>query len=277
MIIDAHSHPYSTDESSYPSMPDAYRPPLGAGTIEHLKREMKAAGVDRAVLIQTNSFYRWDNHFIRDTSAVSRDWAVGVCNLDPDDPHSPDVLSALVERSNVKGLRSIWDVYVRPDPPGVRRLWTEADRLGIVVNALVPVQFGNELSTFLDDYQDLRVVLDHSLALKIGPLYDVTLSRILELARHPNLYAKMTFLPWGSAEQSPFQDMHDACKRIIDAYGPERCLWGSNFPTELWAPKATYAEHLRIFKQELGLSQAEQDAVLGGTAERLWFGQTDDV
>ena len=106
------------------------------------------------------------------------------------------------------------------------------------------------------------MVLDHSLALKAGPLYEVTLSRILELARHPNLYAKVTFLPWGSAEQSPFGDMQDACKRVIEAYGPERCLWGSNFPTELWAPKATYAEHLRIFKQELGLTQAEQNAIL---------------
>ncbi len=271
MIVDAHAHPYSPDEISYPPMPDAYRPPPGAGSVEHLRREMEASGVDRAVLIQTNSFYGTDNHFIRDLSATSSDWAVGVCNLDPDDPHSPDVLYSFVERSNIRGLRSIWDVYVRPDPPGVRRLWSEADRLGIVVNALVPVQFSNEFSTFLNDYPDLRVVLDHSLALKAGPLYEVTLSRILELARHPNLYAKVTFLPWGSAEQSPFGDMQDACKRVIEAYGPERCLWGSNFPTELWAPKATYAEHLRIFKQELGLTQAEQNAILGGTAARLWF------
>jgi predicted TIM-barrel fold metal-dependent hydrolase len=48
-------------------------------------------------------------------------------------------------------------------------------------------------------------------------------------------------------------------------------VWGSNFPCELWTPKVTYAEHLRIFAYDLPLSHAERAQVLGGTAARLWF------
>ena len=65
--------------------------------------------------------------------------------------------------------------------------------------------------------------------------------------------------------------MHDACKRFINAYGPDRCIWGSDFPLELWAPKVTYNDHLRIFQEDLGLNPEEQTAILGGTAECLWF------
>ena len=273
MIIDTHAHIYSPDEASYPTVAEPLRPPTGTGNPEHLREEMKAAGVDRAVLIQTSSFYRWDNRFLRDTAALARDWAVGVCTLDPDDPHGPDLLYALVDRSNVRGMRSVAASNGRYDDPGVRRLWGEASRLGIVINSLIPLELADELATLLEDHQDLRVVLDHCLSLKAGPGLEDTVSKVVELARHPNLHAKLTFIPTGSSLRYPFSDMHDACKRFIEAYGPERCVWGSDFPTELWCPKVTYEGHLRIFREELGLTDQELDAILGGTAERLWFSQ----
>ena len=65
--------------------------------------------------------------------------------------------------------------------------------------------------------------------------------------------------------------MHDACRAIIEAFGPGRCVWGSDFPCELWCPKVSYSQHLRIFTDELGLDRETQQTVLGGTARRLWF------
>ena len=208
---------------------------------------------------------------MRDTAAVSGDWAAGVCTLDPDDPHSPDVLYALVHTANVRALRTYASGPGRRyDHPGNRRLYAAARRLGIVVNALLSVDTADELARMLDDFADLPVVLDHCLALSAGPRYEATVAKVVELARHPNLHAKLTFLPTGSAEAYPFRDLHAACRRFVDAYGPERCVWGSDFPTELWCPKATYAGHLALFRDELGLSAAEQEAILGGTAARLY-------
>jgi predicted TIM-barrel fold metal-dependent hydrolase len=271
LIIDTHAHIYSPDEAAYPTIEDPLRPADGTGAPEHLQREMKAAGVDRAVLIQTSTFYRWDNRFLRDTSTNSRDWAVGSCTLDPDDPGSPEILRDLVEHSNVRGMRSIPGADGGYDCTGVRHLWSEAMRLGIVINSLIPLKLADELSTMLSDFGDLNVVLDHCLSLKAGPEFDATVSKVLELSRHPNLHAKLTFIPTGSAEEHPFSDMHEAARRIIDAFGPERCVWGSDFPVELWCPRVTYSGHLRIFREELGLSEREQAAILGDTAERLWF------
>jgi L-fuconolactonase len=271
MIIDTHAHIYSPDEQTYPPRVDPLRPPPGTGSPEHLRREMQAAGVDRAMLVQTTTFYGWDNRFLRDTAEAARDWAVGVCTLNPDDPHSPDVLYALVHRSNIRALRTYASgsggAY---DHPGNRRLFDAARRLGIVINALLSLRTADELAQMLRAYPDQPVVLDHCLGLRAGPELEPAVAKVVALAQFPNLYAKLTFLPTGSAEAYPFRDMHDACRRIIDAYGPERCMWGSDFPTELWCPNVTYSGHLRLFREELGLAPAEQAAILGETAARLY-------
>ncbi|MBI3974526.1 MAG: amidohydrolase family protein [Chloroflexi bacterium] len=271
MIVDTHAHIYCPDETTYPPIERPYRPPAGTGSPEHLQREMLAAGVDKVMMVQTTTFYGWDNSFVRDTAAVCQDWAAGVCTLNPDDPHSPDVLYALVQRSNVRALRTYASGPGRSyDHPGNRRLYDAAREVGIVINALLNVDAAGQLSRLLDDYPEQPVVLDHCLALSAGPKYDATVAAVLELARHPNLHAKLTFLPTGSAEEYPFRDMHGACRQFVDAYGPDRCIWGSGFPTELWCPKTTYTGHLHLLQEELGLSSAEQAAILGATAQRLY-------
>lgn len=281
MIVDAHAHVYSPDEQTYPTVEQPYRPPAGTGTTERLREEMRAAGVDAAMFIQTSTFYGWDNSFIRDAATAAREWASGVCTLDPDDPHSPDVLYALVQRANVRALRT----YVRRsgrspsgggpsgggfDHAGNRRLFAETRRLGIVVNALLTVRDADGLVRLLHEFPDQPVVIDHCLALQAGPTYEPTVAKMLELAGFPNAHAKLSFLPTGSAQEYPFRDMHDACRRFVDAFGPARCLWGSDYPTELWCPRTTYRGHLDLFRQELGLTGTEQAAILGGTAQRLY-------
>ena len=236
MIIDTHAHIYSPDEISYPTIDDPYRPPSGTGSPEHLRKEMEAAEVDRAVLIQTSTFYRWDNRFTRDTSEASRDWAVGICTLNPDDPHSPEILYALVERSNFRGMRSIPAADGKYDHPGVRRLWSEAADLRIVVNSLIPLELADELAALLNDYPELQVVLDHCLSLKAGHDYNATVAKVIELARHPNLHAKLTFIPTGSAEQRPFKDMQKPVSALSrrsarsDACGVPTFAWSYGAP-----------------------------------------------
>ncbi len=98
-------------------------------------------------------------------------------------------------------------------------------------------------------------MIDHCLYLKAGAQLEPTLKALERLARLPTIHAKLTFIPAGTAEAYPCRDMHDPCRRVIAAFGPDRCVWGSNFPCELWNPKVTYAQHLAIFTRELGLER----------------------
>jgi len=273
LVIDCHAHIYGEDDRKYPTISEPYPPPEGTGTISHLRREMRANGVRYVTAIQTSTYYRWDNRFTTDSARENSDFMVGVVTLNPDDPNSPPLLEKYVNDSNVRGMRSIPAQSGKLDDPGVEKLWETAERLGIVINALVDRDKKPEVEALARRHPHLRVVIDHCLNLAAGPDLEPTLGDMLALATLPNVYAKLTFIPTGTLEAYPCRDLHDACRQIIGAFGPERCVWGSDFPCELWCPNVTYAEHLQIFSHELGLDAAAKTAILGETAHRLWFTQ----
>lgn len=271
LVIDCHAHIYSPDEGKYPPIQNPNRPPQEKGTIQHLKGEMRQAGVRYVTAVQTSSFYRWDNRFTVDSARANPDFMAGICTLNPDDSESPQLLERYVSDFNVRGMRSIPAASGRLDDPGVARLWQAAERLGIVINALVNRDKKPEVEALAKRFPKLRVVIDHCLNLKAGPALGPTLRDVIDLATLPNIYAKLTFIPTGSAEEYPCRDTHEACHAVIEAFGPDRCVWGSDFPCELWCPKVSYSKHLNIFKNELGLKPEAKRKVLGETAHRLWF------
>jgi predicted TIM-barrel fold metal-dependent hydrolase len=120
-------------------------------------------------------------------------------------------------------------------------------------------------------HPQLRVVIDHCLYIAAGPKLEQTVAAMRDLAKFPNVHAKLSFIPTGSAEEYPCRDMHDPCRDVIRAFGPERCVWGSCFPCDLWCPKVTYGQHLNIFTSELRLDDQSQRAILSETPKRLWF------
>jgi len=65
--------------------------------------------------------------------------------------------------------------------------------------------------------------------------------------------------------------MREHCRKIIAAFGPDRYVWGSDFPCELCGPKATYIEHLRMFTREMDLDAESKRWILGETVRRLYF------
>ena len=271
LIIDCHAHIYGEDESKYPTRDDPYRPPGGKGTVSHLESEMKANAVSHVTAIQTSSYYQWDNRFTSDSARANPDFMVGVITLDPDNPYSPEMMKYYVSQYNVRGMRSVPAKSGMLDDPGVDRLWTMAEQLGIVINVLVNRDKRSEIESLVQRHPNLRIVLDHCMNLKADENHDATLKDVVALAKLPNVHAKLTFIPTGTKEPYPCRDLHDSCKEVINAFTPQRCVWGSDFPTELWCPNITYAQHLKIFTYELGLDDESKKAILGETAQRLWF------
>jgi predicted TIM-barrel fold metal-dependent hydrolase len=270
-VIDTHAHIYSPDEKRYPPIDKPLRVPGGAGSVEDLRRESLANGVASVCAIQTSTFYRFDNRYICDSAKAHPDWIAGVCTLDPDNPESPSTLIDFARRFGLRGMRSIPAREGRLDHPGVRALWKAAADNGLVINVLVGHDKAPEVDRMLADFPSLRVVLDHCMNIKAGPDLVPILDAVLRLSKRPNLHAKLTFVPTGSLGGYPCADMHGPCLKVVEAFGAERCVWGSDFPAALWTPKVSYAEHLRIFARDLPLPQRAREAILGGTAERLWF------
>ncbi len=281
-IIDTHAHIYHPDETRYPICPNPYRPPAGAGTLEHMERERTANRIESVVWIHTFTMYRWDNSLVADVVGANRHRDTGVCALNPDDPRSPEVLEEYCRDRGIRGLR-VFPVETPEggrsfERPGHLRLWEKCGELGMVVCALIHAGQIPVLRRYLEQFPQQPVVLDHC-ANVAAPQLDASdrearaaeVEEVIALAAYPNLYAKVTNVVTGSQEAYPCRDMYEMTRRIIAAYGPDRCIWGSDFPCELWIPKTDLAGHIRIFTDELGLDATAQRAILETTARRLWF------
>ena len=271
MIVDGHAHIYHQDETQYPMKEEPFRPVSGQGTIEHLRREAEANGVDRVVLIQTGSAYRWDNRLLADVARANADWTVGVCTLNPEGEDSPDELQRLVGDYNVKGVR-VESSPAGYDHPGSQALWRRAGEVGAVVCAHLSRDYLAALAALLERFPEVPVVLDHcAYPVAVDGLEDEAIRAAAALARFPQLHAKVTFAVTSSQREYPFADTHAQLRHILETFGPDRCIWGSDFPCEHWLKKSTYAQHLAVFADELGLTTQERTAVLGQTALRLFF------
>lgn len=275
-IVDTHAHIYSEDEAVYPMIDKPLRPPKGTGNLEHLKRQISSSGVKKVVLVHTSTAYRWDNHLVADVCRDNADFVVGVCTLNPEDPTSVDILERYVNWYNIRGLRLYSNQEVSPPfgHEGHVKLWQKAAELGVVICALINPQHCIELSSMLSRFPEVRVVLDHCANLKASDFPNSeNLGKVLAISKYANIYPKLSFLVTGSNEDYPCRDAHGIAKKIMAEFGAERCMWGSDFPCELWIPKVTYAQHLKIFTDELGLSLAEKRAILETTPMKLWFGK----
>lgn len=202
----------------------------------------------------------------------NRDWMTGVLNLDPYDEKSVEIM----EGSRLVGIRGNRVSVGWPVNDSMleehRRLWEAARRFDVVICALLNPANCRSLAKLLEEFSDVPVVLDHCANLRASDFPDSgNFKTVLRLSRFENLYAKLSFIVTGSEEEYPCRDMFKMVKQIIDAYTPERCIWGSDFPTSLWIPKVTYQQHLEILKEHLGLSENEKAEILGETAMRLWF------
>jgi len=136
---------------------------------------------------------------------------------------------------------------------------------------------------------DTAIVLDHfGTPLGVGPYEgrrDEVFARwrddLAELARCPNVVAKLGGLAmpdngfgWHDAERPPTSDEVVAAHRpyflhAIECFGPDRCMFESNFPVDRLS--LSYRVLFNAFKKMVAdFSDAEQDAMFSGTAERVY-------
>jgi predicted TIM-barrel fold metal-dependent hydrolase len=273
-IIDAHPHIYAdpSEQDKYPTIDDPWHPGEPS-TAEDLKSKMDEFGVSRAVFIQTSTYYGHNNRYVMDSTRKYSEWATGVATLSPDDPEHLDVLEDAVNNYSVRGLRGTFDQNGEINSANVRRLWRKARDLDVVVNCMVmdDLERVYEIELMARQHDDLNIVIDHCFMLNTVRKTEETLLALERLAKLPNVHAKLTSGTHGSSRIYPHEDMHPPLKRVIEAFTPDRCVWGSNFPNALWSKGTSYAQNLSLFTDELGLSQSDQEAILGKTAERLWF------
>jgi L-fuconolactonase len=284
MIVDTHVHVVSDDRKKYPQVSDGAHganapsvrdigqvewPPL---TVESLLTMMDQTGIDRALLVQTYFTYHFDNTYMIDCALAHPDRFESVCVIDQLAPGAPDLLTELVEKRGVRGLRMMGarGKNVLGDPRTFP-LWERATALGIPICIGAKIDELPDAFAPIERFTKVNVALEHVWGIDIGdPPYD-KLKPLWEMAQFPHVHLKTAPNNSHAARKgkgSPRQFFG----KLVEAFGAKRIMWGSNYPAH-WQHYGDMKERLAIMAEDFSFLSAEDRRwIFGETALSLWPG-----
>ena len=267
-VIDPHVHVWTHDRR-YPFAQETRNPPAEDATPEMLIELMNQNGVARTVIIQV-IHYRWDNSFLRDVLKRHPGLFHGVARVNPEDPASPDILSKLVKEDRFRGVRlspneSAVGDWIRG--PLMPPLWKRCRDLEVPMTILAPAARMPDIAALCERFPDLTVVIDH---MADCPLDRPDLQlKLLALKRYPKVFVKISHTWSLSKEGFPFRDTFPWVQQLYDAFGPQRLMWGTDWPVS--KRHASYAQTLAIVRDAMTfLNRDDKRWILSKTVQRVW-------
>jgi predicted TIM-barrel fold metal-dependent hydrolase len=266
-ILDPHVHVWVNDPH-YPWAKETTDPPKDNETPSMLLDLMKANGVARTVLVQFIG-YRWDNRYTLDSMRKHRPWFRAVCRVNPVDPAAPDQLSKLTEQG-FHGVRLSPSGDASGDwikGPLMPPLWKRAESLKVPMQIYAPITRMPDLVSLIEQCPALDVVIDHMADCPVGQPRE--LDKLIALARFPRVFVKISHTWSISRQPYPWLDAQEYVKRLYAAYGPERLMWGTDWPVcKKWA---TYEKTLTVVRDDMTfLNEKDKSWILSKTVERVW-------
>jgi predicted TIM-barrel fold metal-dependent hydrolase len=232
-IIDSQVHAY---EANTPKRP-WYRVPNWPAHVtgDEMVAAMDKVGVDGAIFVSPFSMYQYDAGYAVEVQRVHSGRFALVKPVNPDDPGVADVIADWKKAPGTVGIRVILtkEANRAPDDPGLDRILRAAVKYDFPVNILF---WGNldAGTALIDRHPDTRFVIDHLGILQPSvppapaqPWAD--LPKVLDLAKRKNAVIKVSGACTLSREPYPFPDIWDPLARVFDAWGFDRCLWGTDW------------------------------------------------
>jgi predicted TIM-barrel fold metal-dependent hydrolase len=115
-------------------------------------------------------------------------------------------------------------------------------RLGIPVMLNAPYTH-KEIGEVAARHPRLRIILDHlgARTLQKDDALRPQIESTARLAEHPNIHVKLTLVPVFSTAPYPYKNIQPSIHRLLEAYGPRRCFWGTDASAMLQRTSCSYA------------------------------------
>jgi predicted TIM-barrel fold metal-dependent hydrolase len=272
LTIDAQVHAYERDHPGRPWAAALAGPPEVTG--DEMVAAMDAVGVDGAVLVSPFTMYRYDASYAVEVHRQHPGRFGLVKPVDPTDPGVEGTIAGWVATPGAVGIRLMLNRDVSSDPadPGINRVLAAAARRDVPVNLLCSGRLG-QVDQLARRNPDTRLVIDH-LGLRqpseppapAEPWAD--LPKLLPLAAHPNVAVKISGAGTLSHEPFPYRDIWDPLQRVFDAFGLDRCLWGTDWTRAV--KLLTYRDAVEAFRVTDRLSESERALLMGGSLARVY-------
>jgi predicted TIM-barrel fold metal-dependent hydrolase len=263
MIIEWNEHMFSSDTERYPFHPNAVYHPKTDTMAEdplavYLKR-MEEAGIDRAILVHPEPY--GDDHRLVLACQEREPERVRITSLFyPKDPDAVAKLTDLVARQPKvistrfhahKGKEQYLDSF---SDANVVAIWEKAIDLGLIVELHIGPDYGCQVRDIIADHPETVVLIDHLAEPHKGD--PIEFSDILDLAEFDHVYMKLSGLNHFKKDAPLYESAKPFTKRVVEAFGPDRLVWGSGTPEIVDA-------HME------GYSEADRAKVKGGNLVRI--------
>jgi predicted TIM-barrel fold metal-dependent hydrolase len=156
---------------------------------------------------------------------------------------------------------------------GLEWFWTIADSLGIPITLIAPGLLG-PIEAVARRHPTLRISLDHLnlTSTAANDDLDALIARTCELATLPNVAVKASAIPSFANDPYPFVSAHGHIRRVVEAFGPERVFWGTDFSR--LPPACSYRQAVTLFTTELDFLSATDVEWIMGRGVMRWYGWT---
>ena len=273
MRIDAHHHLWTLARGDYGWLTPDLTPIYRDFELSDLAPHLAAAGIDGTILVQAAPTEA-ETTFLLETAELSETVRGVVGWVDFDAPDAVARIEALAARRLLVGLRPmVQDIaddawLARPGLAPALRAMANQD---LVFDALVLPRHLTRLMRVADRHPDLCFVLDH---FGKPPLAAGTLegwrADVALLAQRPNVVCKLSGLVTEAGPDWRVEDLRPAVDHILACFGPQRMIWGSDWPVVTLA--SGYGEWHAAAESLLAvLSAPEAAQVFGGNAARIYL------
>jgi len=271
--IDAHMHLWDLTVSEYGWLGPKHGALYASWTAEQAEIELRAAGMDGAVLVQAEDSLI-DTAYLLEV-ATRHPWVRGVVGWVPldDVPASVAALERWGEHRAFCGVRHLVNDDPRADfldLPEVRESLSLLAKQGLPFDLHDPwPRHLDQADRLLRALPELTLVVDH---LGTPPRgrddfadWHLALRRVAE---HPGTAAKFSGLRSASAPYSTAA-LRDVWQIALDLFGPDRLLYGGDWP--ITVPHGGYQPTWQVVNELAAeLTPPERASILGGTAARIY-------
>lgn len=271
MSIDAHQHFWHPARGDYGWMPEndpvisrPYSPADLSGFLQN-------ASVTQTVLVQAAPTVA-ETEYLLGIADATPHVAKVVGWIDFEDASQIDTLRQFASHPKFAGVRPM--IQDLPDDNWMLRddvqwAYQTISDLNLTFDCLGFPKHLDNFHTLLTRYPNMRAVIDHCMKPQLRAHNDVNFRQwsegITALANNTNAYCKLSGLvtecksDWSVEALKPYTD------HIIDAFGSERVMWGSDWPVVRL--RCEYNDWYSLAQQlTADLSSSQRDQIFTGTA-----------
>jgi L-fuconolactonase len=270
--IDSQVHAYERNHPARPWAGTLAGPAEVTG--DQMVAAMDAVGVDGALLVSPFSMYRYDASYAITVYAAHPTRFRLIKPVDTSDLGVADTIAGWAATPGAVGVRIFLRDEVSSDPadPGINRALAAARRHNLPVNLACSGRL-EQVGQLAERNPETQLVVDH-LGLQqpqappppAQPFAD--LPKLLALASHPNIAVKISGACTLSHQPFPYRDIWDPLGRIFDAFGFDRCLWGTDWTRAVGL--LTYEQGVEAFRVTDRLSDSDRATLMGGALQRIY-------